>query len=234
VPTLGVAPSQATVAFAASKQFIAAVTDAGDDRVTWSVDGVPGGNGVVGTITPNGLYRAPLELSGLLMVTIQARSVGFPQLVTTVLVSLVPPSTSVVASPHAVWIVRPGTGATGGLPLNLTAAAPSTIVVVRPGTGDDDGLPTNLTVAAPSAIVVVRPGGGNADGLGSNVTVAQPPSITAIRPGMGDQGGLNPNVTSAAPPSVTVVRPGAGPAGGGGLPPNTTTAQPPDIRVTRP
>ena len=43
----------------AQQQFTAAVTGTSDNRVTWKVNTVPGGNSAVGTVDANGLYTAP-------------------------------------------------------------------------------------------------------------------------------------------------------------------------------
>ena len=53
---LTVTPASATVQLSAFQQFSATGTGA---PVNWSVNGVPGGNAIVGTITTSGLYTAP-------------------------------------------------------------------------------------------------------------------------------------------------------------------------------
>lgn len=53
---LTVTPASATVQLSAFQQFSATGTGV---PVTWSVNGVPGGNAIVGTITTSGLYTAP-------------------------------------------------------------------------------------------------------------------------------------------------------------------------------
>lgn len=52
-----IAPAEATVAAGATQQFTATADDGSD--VTWQVNGVPGGNGELGTISAAGLYTAP-------------------------------------------------------------------------------------------------------------------------------------------------------------------------------
>ena len=42
--------------------FSAKVTNTTDTAVNWSVNDVPGGNGALGTITPDGVYTAPAVL----------------------------------------------------------------------------------------------------------------------------------------------------------------------------
>lgn len=57
--SVSVSPSSATIALGATQQFTATVSNATDTSVTWSVDGVNGGNSTVGTIDSSGLYTAP-------------------------------------------------------------------------------------------------------------------------------------------------------------------------------
>jgi hypothetical protein len=52
-----VAPKNAALTLSQSQQFTATVPGSG--AVSWSVDGVAGGNGTVGTISPGGLYVPP-------------------------------------------------------------------------------------------------------------------------------------------------------------------------------
>jgi hypothetical protein len=53
-PSLTVTPLSSAITVSQSQQFTAVVSSGG--AVTWSVDGVAGGNSTVGTITTNGLY----------------------------------------------------------------------------------------------------------------------------------------------------------------------------------
>lgn len=61
------------------RQFTARVLpDGGDEAVIWSVNGVPGGNSLFGTITTGGEYTAPNALFS--MITVRAASVADPGL----------------------------------------------------------------------------------------------------------------------------------------------------------
>ena len=57
--SVSVTPSSATVQINATQQFTATVSGTTNTSVTWSVDGVTGGNSTVGTISTSGLYTAP-------------------------------------------------------------------------------------------------------------------------------------------------------------------------------
>jgi YD repeat-containing protein len=59
VKGVGVMPGTAVVASGRTLQFTANAAGLIDPSVTWSVNGVAGGNSSVGTITTNGLYTAP-------------------------------------------------------------------------------------------------------------------------------------------------------------------------------
>ncbi len=54
-----ISPTNATLAVGGMQQFTATVVNETNTGVTWSVDGVSGGNTTVGTISSNGLYTAP-------------------------------------------------------------------------------------------------------------------------------------------------------------------------------
>jgi Big-like domain-containing protein len=77
VLSLTVSPSSATVAPNGTRQFTAELQGGNNDSVTWSVDGIPSGNNVVGTISATGLYTAPGTLGAH---SITATSVEVPTL----------------------------------------------------------------------------------------------------------------------------------------------------------
>ena len=70
--SVSVAPSSAMVGVGFTQQFTATVTGLSNTAVTWSVAGKGVGNATVGTITPAGLYTAPLTLPGQNPVTVRA------------------------------------------------------------------------------------------------------------------------------------------------------------------
>jgi hypothetical protein len=59
---LTLSPSSALLAIAGTQQFSATLQGAADSSVTWSVDGVTGGNATVGTVSTSGLYTAPAQV----------------------------------------------------------------------------------------------------------------------------------------------------------------------------
>jgi len=60
---VSITPTSATIPVGQSQQFQATVTNSSDTTVTWSVDGIAGGNAQVGTITASGVYTAPSSTS---------------------------------------------------------------------------------------------------------------------------------------------------------------------------
>jgi hypothetical protein len=74
-----VAPTTATVVVGGGTQvFTATVSNASNTAVTWQVNGSPGGNSTVGTISAAGLYTAPATLPAQHTVTVGAVSVEDP------------------------------------------------------------------------------------------------------------------------------------------------------------
>ena len=80
-----------TVALATSSQYSAIVTGSPDTGVTWSVNGVVGGNATVGSISEEGLYTAPASAPSSSQVTITAASVASPAVWQSLTVALVAP-----------------------------------------------------------------------------------------------------------------------------------------------
>lgn len=91
-PTIGVsiAPALTTLAPSATQQYTATVTGTSTTAVTYTVNGVTGGNAQVGTITPAGLYTAPAATpTGA--VTIRATTIATPATSATATVNVVGP-----------------------------------------------------------------------------------------------------------------------------------------------
>ncbi len=59
VITVAISPTAVTMAVSTTQQFTATVTGTMNTAVTWSVDGINGGNSAVGTVSTAGLYTAP-------------------------------------------------------------------------------------------------------------------------------------------------------------------------------
>lgn len=72
--TVTVSPASAAVAAATTRQFSATVAGSSNTAVTWSVNGVAGGNAANGTISNTGLYTAPAAVPNPAVVTVRATS----------------------------------------------------------------------------------------------------------------------------------------------------------------
>jgi hypothetical protein len=74
--SITLSPPSAQIAVGASVQFLVTVLNAPNPAVNWQVNGIPGGNSSVGTITPSGAatasYVAPASVSSPLTVTVAA------------------------------------------------------------------------------------------------------------------------------------------------------------------
>jgi len=74
--TVTVAPSNASVLLGGPQTFTATVSNTSNAAVTWSVDGVPGGNAAVGTIDADGMYVARQILTSSPSMSLTATSVA--------------------------------------------------------------------------------------------------------------------------------------------------------------
>jgi uncharacterized protein (DUF1800 family) len=88
--TVTLSPTSVTVATTKTQQFSATVTGNTNKSVTWSVNGVTGGNSTVGTIATSGLYTAPAAVPGA-AVQVKATSVAQPSSFATATVTVAPP-----------------------------------------------------------------------------------------------------------------------------------------------
>ena len=74
VVTVAVTSSASSVLLGNMQQFTATVTGTSNTAVSWSVNGISGGNSTLGTISNAGLYTAPQDLPNPATVTIKATS----------------------------------------------------------------------------------------------------------------------------------------------------------------
>ena len=109
-----------TVTLGTSSQYIAAVAGCTNTAVTWSVDGVVGGNAVDGTISTTGLYSAPSTAPQTSEVTITATSAADASISQSLAVALAAPP-----APPA-----PPTGGGGGeTPVTLALSGATTVTL---------------------------------------------------------------------------------------------------------
>lgn len=92
VPTsISVSPSVTSVVVDGWLQFATEVVSANQTDVSWSVNGIAGGNSTVGEINAQGLYRAPSNIPVGTPITVTAALNSNPSIVGTAAVSILPP-----------------------------------------------------------------------------------------------------------------------------------------------
>ncbi len=128
-----VSPASATVRTGGSQAFTASVTGA-PAGVTWSVNNVTGGNGIVGLIDTTGHYLPPSTVPNPATVTIRATSSSSPSSSGSATVTIIPlPSiSSITPSPVVVGgftLTVNGAGFTAGSKVSFDGAALPTTVV---------------------------------------------------------------------------------------------------------
>jgi serine protease len=96
---VGMCPASASVQTGATQVLTASVINTGDTAVTWEVEGVPGGNATVGTVSSSGVYTAPASPPAGGSVAVSAVSVA---------------DSSVSASSTLTITAPPGSGGGGG------------------------------------------------------------------------------------------------------------------------
>lgn len=212
---VAVAPATAMVRTANQQAFTATVTGGLNLNVTWSVNGVAGGNSTTGTIAANGTYTAPLTLPTPNTVTITATSVEDPTRsgnATVTLENAIPVITSVTPAIFTANtqfdMTVSGTGFTpgsivylGAISLSTTFVAPTQLVAV--------GTPTLAQVGTvPVTVVNPDPGGSTSApfnvqvvGPNSNITVTISPKTATL--GAGNVQQFTATVTGTIDLSVT-------------------------------
>ena len=171
-----VVPSSASVRVGNLQAFSATVTGA-PGGVTWSVSGVPGGDGAVGTIDSSGRYLAPPAVPSPSVVTVCATSVSAPTSSGTAAVTVLPLPSIASVSPASFpagpfTLTVDGTGFAPSAVVSFASTALAT-TFVSPSRLTASG---TATIAQPSVPVVAT----MADGTTSNtafVTVTAPAPV---------------------------------------------------------
>jgi hypothetical protein len=204
VVVVTVSPSTQTLNVIQTQPFTATVTGSTNQSVTWSVNGVTGGNTTVGTINASGLYTAPaVPPSPNNTVTVTASSVATPSGTSSASVAVINPApglssispTNVDAGSGDTPLTVNGTGFAqqagvrfNGTPLATTFGSATQLTAVIPA--------AQLTTAGtfPVTVVTPTPGGGTsgAVNLAVHVVVAVSPPTQTL------------NVTETQPFTATV------------------------------
>ncbi len=161
---ISVSPTSATLALGSGTQtFIASVSNTSSTAVTWKVNGIAGGNAVVGTISATGTYTAPASppTGG---VTVTAVVTAQPSHSASASVQLIVPPPVITGTAPAVTLVGRAYGYTpqasdpNGLPLTFTAAGLPTWATLNPGTGALGGTPGAADVGSSAIMLTVSNG----------------------------------------------------------------------------
>jgi uncharacterized protein (DUF1800 family) len=183
--TVQVTPATGSVRVSSQQMFTAKVTGTANTAVTWSINGVAGGNTTIGTIAGNGNYTAPLTLPNPNNVTVTATSVQDPTQSGSASVTVensAPVITSVdpmiFTSGVQFLMTVNGTGFTPGSVVNLGTMALTTTYIA----------PTQLTaIGTPTAaqvgtvpVTVTNPNPGGATSAPFNVQVVGPNSNITV------------------------------------------------------
>jgi hypothetical protein len=110
--SISLAPNPVSVTTFGSQQFTATVSGTSTTGVTWQVNGVSGGSSATGTITQTGLYRAPNAVptkaangkSQTATVTVSAISQADSTVVSSVVVTVIPPNQAAQTSPAVLGV----------------------------------------------------------------------------------------------------------------------------------
>ncbi|WP_051670364.1 DUF1800 family protein [Bryobacter aggregatus] len=112
--TITVYPGPSGIPKASSRQ-MSAYVPLSPNTVTWSVNGIIGGDPVHGTVSQNGLYTAPAEVPPDNLITIQVASTAYPTKIGTASLSITQPLVYI-------WGSNPNKFAAGAVSLNINGA----------------------------------------------------------------------------------------------------------------
>ncbi len=117
---VSISPISVSLLTGATQQFTATVSGSNDSSVSWSVNGIPGGNSTVGTVSSSGLYTAPASTPQGGFVFVAARNAADSTVAGTATVAVGAPITPASplgrfrSSAPGLWTQFEDRGATGG------------------------------------------------------------------------------------------------------------------------
>jgi len=110
-----ISPTSAVLFPTQTQTFTATVSGSATPSLTWSVNGVVGGNATIGTISSIGLYTAPAAIPSPPMVTVTAANTTDQTLSASATVAIVAPPDKIFAQPVSIDFAAPTTMAVNGL-----------------------------------------------------------------------------------------------------------------------
>ena len=198
--TVTVSPGTASLTTGATQQFTATVTNATSQGVTWSVNGVAGGNATVGLISSTGLYTAPAAVPGSGSVTVQATSTATPSAVGSATVAI-----HAIVSGPVLSSIAPASGTQGtSVPVTLSGSnflAGATIAVSGSGVSVSSvtvasatritavfAIAAGATTGAHSVTVSTSAGTSGAQSFSVKAAAAQKPTLSSLSPNAAARG----------------------------------------------
>ena len=129
---VSISPTVATLATGQTQQFTATVTNTTNTAVSWSVDGIVGGNAGVGIIATSGLYTAGTSTGthNVIAISQADASISATAMVTVAAPATINSCTPASAAP-SVTICNPVSGSTVYSPVTLAAVAASNTAVTK-------------------------------------------------------------------------------------------------------
>ncbi|HYA61935.1 MAG TPA: DUF1800 family protein, partial [Candidatus Sulfotelmatobacter sp.] len=192
-----VTPATGSVRTGGQQAFTAKVTGATNTAVTWTVNGIAGGNPTIGTIVSNGSYTAPLDVPNPNTITVTATSVQDPTQSGNAAITVenaAPVITSVTPTTLSTGVqfllTVNGTGFTPGSVVNLGSMALTTTYIATTQL-TAIGTPTAAQVGTvPVTVTNPNPGGATSApfnvqvvGPNSNITVTVSPKTATLGSG---------------------------------------------------
>jgi len=178
--TVSVTPSSASVRVGRTQGFAATVTGAAA-TVTWSVNGINGGNTTVGTIDANGTYTAPSAVPNPAVVPIRATSTAAPSSSGTATLTVVPHA--------AISSVSPSSFPVGPFTIAVTGSG-----FLQGSVVSFDGAPISTTYASATSLT--------ASGSAAAAKSAVPVTVTGPDGDVSNTASVD--VMAAAPVTITI------------------------------
>jgi hypothetical protein len=180
---VSISPAAQTVNAGQTQQFNATVAGSSNQSITWSVNGVGGGSGTVGTITATGLYTAPAAPPSPNTISVTATSTTDPTQSATAAVTVVNPA-------PVLYSISPDAATEGGASTTLTLGGAdfsgnSVVYFGSTALATVYGSPTQLTATIPSSllastgtfnisVMTSAPGGGVSTSLSLTIWAGYP------------------------------------------------------------
>lgn len=175
--------SSGTLERSTSRQ-LSAYVPLNPSTVTWSVNGIAGGDATVGTVSPTGLYQAPAIIPANNVVAVRATSTAYPVKFGEVALTITQPAVQL-------WSTSPSKVPAGSFTISLNGSNFNATSVVQFG-----GAPLTTTYLSPTSL--------KATGVAAAALAGTNVKITVMNPGLGGTTSSSVNLAITAPLPITV------------------------------